>query len=278
MQRMSRAIFDCYRQFDAYTHPGKHIDLFSTLPTDLDALCDLVATQLVHPWDGSPQPEGRSYEPRSNLMVENMLDSLLHFNSAGLVMNRTLNERVIAACRENALLLTAILRYQGVPARARAGWCRYVSSNPQQYADHWVTEVWHDAEQRWLLVDSNPKKVDFPGSEFKSGGDAWLELRTGQATPDQYRQQADWFYLKLNFGHDFNTVLGEGPHYWEAPPLFHQELSQMTAGELSLLDRLAELLQEPDTNLESILHLQAEHAGLQGLQSAWHIFERTVYS
>ena len=269
---------DRYRQFGENIAPGKYIELYESLPTSLDDLCDLVAKQLVHPWTGGPQPEGRTYEPQANQTVETILEHLMRFNNAGLVMNRTLNERVIAGCRENALLLTSILRYQGVPARGRAGWCHYVSSNPDLYADHWVTEVWHATEQRWMLVDTNPKKIDFPRQEFEPGGAAWLALRNGQAEPELYRQKPDWFYVKLNFAHDFNALLGEGPHYWEAPPLFHKDRGQMTAEELSLLDQLAKLLQHPDDNLDTIVSLQQMQRGLQGLQSAWHIFEQTVYS
>ena len=188
MTNSNTSMYDGYRHFGTITSPGKYIDLFKTLPTSLDTLCDLISQQFVHPWDGSPQPEDRSYEPRGNHTVENILESLMNFNDAGLVMSRQLNERVIAGCRENALLLTSILRYQGVPARARAGWCRYVSSNPEQYADHWITEVWDAPEQRWMMVDTHPKKIDFPQEEFKFGGAVWLLLRKGQATPGQYRQ------------------------------------------------------------------------------------------
>ena len=277
-QETTASISDRYLQFCANTSPGKHTDMFDKLPTSLENICDLIAKQLVHPWDGSPQPEGRTYEPRANQTIENILENLKKLNKAGLVASRALNERVIAACRENALLLTAILQYQNIPARARAGWCRYISSKPEQFADHWITEVWNASDQRWMMVDTNPKKIDFSPREFKFGGAVWLELRSGQVEPKTYRQQADWFYAKLNFGHDFNAVLGQGPHYWEAPPLFHQENDQMSEDDLSILDRLAELLQQPDTHLEAILDLQKKHRGLQGLKSAWHIFERTVYS
>jgi hypothetical protein len=277
MAEINASICARYLEFCANTDPGKYIDLYKTLPRSLDALCDLVSQQFVHPWDGSRQPEGRIYQPRANQSVEKMLENLIHFNNAGLVAARTVNERVIAGCRENALLLTSILRYQGIPARARAGWCQYISGQPDQYADHWVTEVWNGEARRWMMVDTKPKKLDSSQSEFKFGGAVWLELRRGQAEAGKYRQKEDWFYVRLNFGHDFNTMLGEGPHYWEAPPLFHREKEQMAEAELTLLDALAALLQQPDENIEQILSLREAHVGLQGMESAWGIFEQTVY-
>lgn len=270
---MKQPIFEGYLKFCPTTDPGQYRYMYQSLPTSLDELCDLIQNQFVHPWDGSEQPQGRTYTPRANSKVSMILATLHQFNQAGLVLERTVNERVIAGCRENALLLTSILRHQGIPARARAGWCHYVSSNAEKFADHWITEVWNDKEERWMLVDTKPKKVDFPPEEFQYGGEAWLALRRGEANPELYRQQEDWFYLKLNFGHDFNTVLGDGPHYWEAPPLFHQDLKTMRNEQLALLDAIAEMLQEPDTHLEQLQHLQASHPELQGLKSAWAVFE-----
>jgi hypothetical protein len=266
-----------YREFDPSTNPGDYIYLYNDLPKALESLCDLVQYQLVHPWNGGPQPQGRHYEPRNNHRVQDMLGQLVQMNSAGLVIDRLLDERVIASCRENALLLTSILRYQGIPSRVRAGWVKYLSSDPSKFTDHWVSEVWREEEKRWLLVDTNPKRIDFPRSEFQSGGATWLQLRAEQATPEAYRMDDNLFYVKLNFGHDFNAVLGTGPHYWEAPSLFHIKMKEMEDWQLALLDQIAKLLEKPDRNLGKLQQLQLEHDVLQGLESAWPIFERTVY-
>jgi len=270
--------FSDYQAFDPSTDPGDFIYLYKDLPDSLDSLCNLVQNQLVHPWNGGPQPQGRRYEPRNNHRVANMLEQLVQMNPDGLVMDRLLDERVIASCRENALLLTSILRYQGIPTRVRASWVKYLSSDQSKFTDHWVSEVGHEDEKRWLLVDTNPKRIDLPPSEFQPGGAAWLQLRAGEAAPETYRTDDDLFYVKLNFGHDFNAVLGTGPHYWEAPPLFHVKMQEMEDWQLALLDRLANLLENPDQNLDELQQLQQEYEVLQGLESAWPIFEQTVYS
>lgn len=267
-----------YKQFDTNTDPGDYIYLYDDLPASLNALCDLIQNQLVHPWTGGEQPPGRRYEPRNNYRVRDILSQLMQLNQAGLIPGRLLNERVIASCRENALLLTSILRYQGISSRVRAGWVKYVSSNPDTYTDHWVSEVWHETEKRWILVDTNPKRIDFPRGEFQSGGKAWRQLRSEQATPEEYRADDDLFYVKLNFGHDFNAVLGSEPHYWEAPPLFHVQMREMREWQLALLDQVAQLLENPDRNLDHLQKLQTAYKELQGLESAWPLFERTIYS
>ena len=127
------------------------------------------------------------------------------------------------------------------------------------------------------MVDTNPLRIDLPQGEFVSGGRAWLQLRAGEAQPETFRTDNDLFYVKLNFGHDYNVILGSGPHYWEAPPIFHRHLSEMAGWQLALLDRLAELMEEPDENIGELRRLQGEYELLQGQESAWPIFERTTY-
>lgn len=267
-----------YRIQDPSTDPGKYKYMYADLPESLVDLGNIVQNQLVHPWNGGEQPEGRRYEPRNNSRVEDILGQLEALNDQGLSMDRKVNDRVLACCRENALLLTSILRYQGVPARVRAGWVKYISSDPNKYADHWVTEVWGSREERWFLVDTNPLRIDLPREEFVFGGKAWLQLRAGEAKPEKFRTDDNLFYVKLNFGHDFNVILGSGPHYWEAPPIFHIQLREMEGLQLTLLDRIATLLEEPDENIGELQRLQGEHEVLQGQESAWPIFERTTYS
>lgn len=174
---------------------------------------------------------------------------LLELNGKGLFLQRPVQDRVLACCRESALLLASFLKHQGVPARVRAGWVKYISSDQTRFGDHWLTEVWLASESRWILVDTNPKRIDLPRHEFESGGKAWLNLRSKQAEPEVYRSDDQLFYVKLNFGHDFNAILGSGPHYWEAPPLFHLKMEEMDTWHLALLDELALLLEEPDHNL-----------------------------
>ena len=269
---------DDYIQFNTHTDPGRYMKLYNGLPTSLDSLCDLIQVQIVHPWNGSPQPIGRKYEPRSNFRVEDMLEKLVQLNRSGLVANRVLNERIIASCRENALLLTSILNFQGIPSRVRAGWVKYLSSDKRKLTDHWVSEVWQAEKRQWILVDTNPKRIDISQSAFISGAEAWRQIRSGQAEPNEYRSDDELFYVKLNFGHDFNAVLGTAPHYWEAPPVFHVKMDEMKEWQLALLDQIADLMMNLDKSIGKLQQLQMKHHELQGLESAWPIFERTVYS
>jgi hypothetical protein len=49
-------------------------------------------------------------------------------------------------------MLYAILRNQGIPARARCGFGEYFL--PDYYEDHWVCEYWNDDQGEWVMVDA----------------------------------------------------------------------------------------------------------------------------
>ena len=55
-------------------------------------------------------------------------------------------DRALCICRDFTLLYTALLRAQGVPARARCGFSSYF--DPAKWYDHWITERWDGP--RWV--------------------------------------------------------------------------------------------------------------------------------
>jgi hypothetical protein len=99
-------------------------------------------------------------------------------------------------CWHFSSLIAAILREQGVPARARCGFGTYF--NPGHFEDHWVAEYWNTAERRWVLVDAQLDDVqrrafrvdfdptDVPHDCFILAGDAWQQCRAGRADPDLF--------------------------------------------------------------------------------------------
>jgi hypothetical protein len=86
-------------------------------------------------------------------------------------------------------MLTAILRYQGIPARARCGFGAYFL--PNHYEDHWVCEYWNASQDRWVLVDAQLDELqcrelgvsfdpnDVPRDQFIVAGSAWQMARGG---------------------------------------------------------------------------------------------------
>ena len=55
-----------------------------------------------------------------------------------LIVPRPPEKKLVGNCRDFSVMLCAILRHQGVPARARCGFGTYFI--PDHYEDHWICE------------------------------------------------------------------------------------------------------------------------------------------
>ncbi|MEW6232140.1 MAG: transglutaminase-like domain-containing protein [Chloroflexota bacterium] len=181
------------------TDPKEHARLLEGLPTGISALCQVVQGTLVHVfWAeryGLTLSEDRKKEAEIRTVAKK-LARIQELDDRPLTVARPLEKRLVGNCRDFATLLCAILRYQGVPARARCGFGAYFL--PNHYEDHWVCEYWKAEDQRWVLVDAqldqlqrqvlqiqfNP--LDVPRHQFLTGGKAWLMCRAGQADPDLF--------------------------------------------------------------------------------------------
>ncbi|MGE5223648.1 MAG: transglutaminase-like domain-containing protein, partial [Omnitrophica WOR_2 bacterium] len=104
--------------------------------------------------------------------------------------------RLVGNCRDFSVLLVSMLRYLGIPARARCGFGAYFM--PNHYEDHWVVEYWNAKEQRWILVDAQLDELqrnvlqplfdpfDVPRNQFIVAGQAWQLCRAGLVDPDAF--------------------------------------------------------------------------------------------
>jgi hypothetical protein len=172
-----------YRHHSPLTDPGGQRHLFSGLPKDVAELAGVLGGVMVHrdqTWRfGFDLPEERRAEANTRY-VEAILVHL------GTLDERPPEERFAGTCRDFTVLLCAMLRAAGVPARSRAGFAGYFSDG--FFDDHWVVEMWDDG---WRLVDAqvasapgtytdaDMNALDVPRDGFLVGGQAWQECRTG---------------------------------------------------------------------------------------------------
>ena len=127
--------------------------------------------------------------------VERFVDRLLEIDERPLTIARPPEKRLVGRCHHFALLLTALLRANGVPARARCGFADYF--NPGYREDHWVCEYWNGEQDRWVFVDAQLDEVwrtrckidfdilDVPRDRFLCAGEAWFRCRSG-ADPTKF--------------------------------------------------------------------------------------------
>ncbi|MBN2502993.1 MAG: transglutaminase domain-containing protein [Anaerolineales bacterium] len=188
-----------YATLGVMTDPKDCAPLFADLPADIPALVKVVQGLLVHIfWAeryGLKLDEARKQEVNIRA-INDKLERILELDDRPLTEARPLEKKLVGNCRDFSVTLCAMLRYKGIPARARCGFGRYFL--PDHYEDHWVCEYWHAAEERWVMVDAQldefqqeQLKIDFdpldvPAEQFWTGGKAWQVCRAGQEDPEKF--------------------------------------------------------------------------------------------
>jgi hypothetical protein len=120
--------------------------------------------------------------------LERRLARTLELDSSPLRTSRSLDKKLLGNCRDHSLLLAALLRHEGIPARARCGFAAYFL--PDHFEDHWVTEYWSQGQNRWVMVDAQLDELqcdllkikfdtlDVPRDQFLVAGKAWRMCRS----------------------------------------------------------------------------------------------------
>ncbi len=182
-----------------YTAAGPLTDLASIDPSALERIpsqpvdiCRPAHTLVIQPSDAKALdlPEGRFSENQLR-PAGALIEAILALDPAPLDVPRRPDRRVIGTCRHFAVLSCALLRYRGIAARVRCGFATYFQ--PGQGLDHWITEYWHEQDQRWVRIDSEilgqsilavPEELR-PG-QFLTGGEAWKAFRDGRIDATQF--------------------------------------------------------------------------------------------
>ncbi|MDI7277620.1 MAG: transglutaminase-like domain-containing protein [Anaerolineae bacterium] len=236
--------------------PGRHVGLLAGLPGDVGLLCRIIQGFMVHlHWAeryGLQVPPERRDEVQLRSVAQR-LQRIIELDDRPLAQGRALERRVVGNCRDYALMLAALLREQGVPARARCGFGRYFL--PNHYEDHWIAEYWNAAQERWVLVDPQLDEfqrqklslafdpLDVPRDQFVVGGEAWRLCRSGQADPETFGifdMHGLWF-VRGNLVRDLASLNKVELLPWDAWGIIDARDEDLSADDLALLDQVAEL-------------------------------------
>lgn len=263
-------MLDFYRDYGHYTDPGVFAPLYRDLPASLPELCARIKAQLIHPF-ALPEyadlvPPDTACQDKEYPTVQSILAGLVATNPAGLVADREPAERLVLSCRYHAILLASILKSRHIPVRVRYGFAAYIV--PGLHAYHVVCEVWKAEKNRWMLVDPDRQLVDVPADRFESSGTAWKRYRQGGYNTSRYGVKGYWGnHPILNvLVHDLASVLGNEALYWDEPPVSdikEEAVAAIPKDRLTVLDRAAALLLDPDNNLRALQALYDRHAFLQ---------------
>jgi hypothetical protein len=255
-----------------YSRPvaGESAALFDALPGDAASLARVVPGLLIHqhiaPAYGETLSPKRIVEAQLR-PVDDILACVRKHDGAVLSQARPPEKRAVGVCRHFTLLLVAMLRHKGIPARARCGFGAYFEQG--KFVDHWVAEYWDG--RRWIMADAQMDAVqralfhidfdpmDVPRDRFVIAGDAWVMCRAGKADPGAFgiMDMNGWWFIAGNVVRDIaalNNAVMLPWDVWGAMP------QPGETPDFAQFDVLAELTRDPDKHFAELRKLSENDA------------------
>jgi len=267
-----------YARHGVVTDPGPHADLFDDLPDDVDGLVTTIQGLLLHVFWAEAQGVTLTEERRAEVAIRSVSDMLARIRELDdrpLGEPRDLDRRLVANCRDYSVLLTAMLRHRGTPARTRAGFGTYFAAD--ECVDHWICEYWNSDEERWVMVDAQLDDLqverlgiafdplDMPEGLFVTGGDAWLTCREGHADPAKFgiAEHRGMSFIRGNVGHDFWALNKVETMPWEGWGVPWKDEGALTPADLEFLDEVSQLTLEGNDAFAAVRALHEDDARLR---------------
>lgn len=243
-----------YAEHGTISDPASFARQLQKLPSDISPLCGIVQGLLIHVFWAERYGEKISQERKAEVgirHVETILEKIQRIDGGPITESRPLDKRFVGNCRTFSVLLTAMLRSQGIPARARCGFGRYFTKG--WFEDHWVCEYWNQDQSRWIMVDAQLDEfqcralkvkfdpLDVPRDRFIVGGKAWLSCRNDETHPDKFGifdMRGLWF-IRGNLVRDVASLNKVELLPWDGWGLIDHEDSDISSEELTFLDNVA---------------------------------------
>jgi len=261
-----------YKRHGPMTAMAAHATEFDALPTGVAALCEVIQGVLIHR-DMAAFAYGVTLsDERKNDAhigpVEDVVARIRALNDRPLTAARAPGDRMAGVCRHFSLMLCAILRGQGVAARARCGFGTYFT--PGKFEDHWVCEYWNAGQARWILVDAQLDAVqrkllhsdfdplDVPRDRFIIAADAWQMCQAGRAEAERFGLSympglSGMWFIAGNVLRDLAALNRMELLPWDVWGLMQMNDAGLLDGEKgTLLDRVAAVTLAGDATLPEV--------------------------
>lgn len=263
-------ILDYYRQPGMMTSITEHADMLGNVSVGVAGLCKVVQGIMLHVfWAGAYGVElTEDRKKEVNLRrVEDMLARIAELDGRPIAEKRTPEMRVVGNCRDYTVFLCALLKYAGMPARARCGFATYFT--PGRYEDHWICEYWNAEQERWVKVDAQLDSIqlsylkiefdpyDLPEGKFLTGGEIWPLCRKGEIDPTLcgiFDLNGLWF-VQGDLVRDFMALNNLEVLPWDCNELMGGPDLATAPEDYILLDRIAELICAGDEGFDEIRSL-----------------------
>ncbi|MDE7297920.1 MAG: transglutaminase-like domain-containing protein, partial [Lachnospiraceae bacterium] len=279
---MNENVYQRYLETSVYTYIGMYKEFVLSLPDDIPSIGMLICDQITHPSMYFTEPSSyledtyfgkfASYpkhrfknEDELYITAVSMIAGILRLDETGFTKKRDVTKRITVSCRQASVLFSAILKAKGIPCRSRAGFMDFGDLG-ESYMEHWVNEYWDFNENRWVLADVDGyyeyeqrfgySQFDLPRRKFVTASEAWLGLRNNTLnkkldvfSPNPLEGVCEYLFM------DFHALMNNEIFYSYQPLYLRGGIQALDENQLCELDYLAELLAEPDKNMEQIEHL-----------------------
>jgi hypothetical protein len=254
---------------DSYTHPvgmtdaGQYESLLTDLPGDPAALAGALHGLVIHEHMAANYGVTLSDDDRSSVHdrpAAALLAQIAARDSRPLDVPRPPEKRLPGNCRHFTVLMTAMLRAHGIAARSRCGFGAYFGTGTNE--DHWVCEYWRQATGSWTLADAQIDEtqlgwfpiefdlLDVPRDQFLVAGQAWQQIRAGQADPAKFglslmNETGDW-WIAQNLIRDGAALLNTEMLPWDVWGAMPKPDDPIGDDLADLFDQLAASTVNPD--------------------------------
>lgn len=281
---MDNKILNHYLQFSQYTNPGLYKDVLQKgLPDKVEEIGLLIRKQIIHRMtlkngntgsnadlrygDTTKVPWYRQPEDDVFVTASAMLSELFRRDPRGLILDRSVENKLVLTCRFTSILMASLLKIKGIPARVRSGFAPYfnVEGLPGSKSDdHWINQYWNEKESRWVTIDVdgsiegylkfNP--YDIPEGTFDFSPDAWLAVRSGKVDGQHFWNaggHGGLIVVAWELFYDFHCLMNDEVIYMHTPEITHfGKFEKLTEQQLGEIDNLAKLMQKPEDNFEEL--------------------------
>lgn len=249
------------------TNAGNCSNLLQNLPDTVSELVPILQNLMVHIFWSKRYGLALSKEREAEVQlrsIKRQLERMIALDNRPLTEPRSPELRLVGNCRDFSTLLTGILRFKGIPARARCGFATYFI--PGHFEDHWVVETWNPAEDRWVMVDAQLDKLqqevlhvdfdplDMPPGKFLVAGEAWPLCRQSKANPDHFGifEYKGWDFIRGNVLRDFLSLNKIEILPWDFWAPMSSSLAEGTPDDFAKIDHISSLTAARNIDFEAV--------------------------
>ena len=255
-------MLEYYRAHSEWTNPGTQEEMYQGIPNDVPSIVKAVQGVLTRSHPNPSEAQDKGWEIRR---TDELLRRIRELHDEPIGATRPMAKRLLVNCRQFSVLTCSILRHNGIPARARAGYL-VVPSAEVVYENHWICEYWEAAERRWIQINVGVGQIDMPEGRFVTAGEGWRRYRLGEAELETFGvsgHSMGWDMVVGNVTCDAMALNKTELLPWDVNPHWNKKKEELAASDIGVIDDAAALCREVDSRWEELRDFYDGHPSIR---------------